>query len=582
MTAPHCLIDFIEAGPDGARLRRAFDTPTEVLVAHRLDAVRAVLEAVHARAQRDAWCVGYLRYEAAPAFDRALPAAAADGPLAWFAVFEPSQVRAWPEDEPRAHANLAWQTALTREQFERDVQAIRAAIAAGEVYQVNLTAHWRSRFGGDARALFHALHRTQPDGYAAFIDNGAEQIVSVSPELFFDWRDGVLLSRPMKGTAARGPTPEADQAQAHALVASSKERAENLMIVDLIRNDVSRIAQPHGVSVPRLFTPRALPTVWQMTSDVRARVLAGTTLADVFAALFPCGSVTGAPKIAAMKQILHLERAPRGVYCGAVGVVQPGGAATFNVGIRTLVLRAGTLDCGIGSGITIDSTPAGEWEEWNNKRAFIERVAQPFELLETMRLERGNYPLRAGHLARLQEAARHFGYPYDEARVAQALATVARAHAECAWRVRLLLDAAGVPSAQATAHDDAPPGTRPRVQLAESPIDAPLEFIRYKTTRRAHYQAFAPADTHTFDTLLWNSAGDLTEFTRGNVALKLEGVWYTPPTTCGLLDGVLRRELVRSGQLQERGLARADLQRAQGLAFINALRGWIDVELAAA
>lgn len=220
-----------------------------------------------------------------------------------------------------------------------------------------------------------ALRRAQPNGYAAFIDTGNEQVLSVSPELFFDWHAGRILARPMKGTAARGATAADDEALAARLRVSPKERAENVMIVDLIRNDLSRIAQPFSVCVPRLFQVEALPTVWQMTSDVQALTRPGTTLADVFTALFPCGSVTGAPKVRAMRMIRELEPHARGVYCGAVGIVQPGGRATFNVAIRTVTLRGPAASCGIGSGITADAHADGEWQEWRYKRAFLERVA---------------------------------------------------------------------------------------------------------------------------------------------------------------------------------------------------------------
>ena len=236
-------------------------------------------------------------------------------------------------------------------------------------------------------------------------------ILSVfKPELFFDWRGDRLLARPMKGTAPRGATPAEDAAQSGFLRTAAKERAENLMIVDLLRNDLSRLAEPHSVRVPRLFHTEAWPTVWQMSSDVVARTRAGTTLADVFAALFPCGSITGAPKVQAMRLINALEPEPRGIYCGAIGVVQPGGAATFNVPIRTLALRglgdAAQVRCGIGSGITADATADGEWNEWRHKRAFVDRASQAFELLETLRLEDGAFIDVEAHLARMEEAVR--------------------------------------------------------------------------------------------------------------------------------------------------------------------------------
>jgi para-aminobenzoate synthetase/4-amino-4-deoxychorismate lyase len=369
------LIDFAEPRSDGrTRLRAAFGAPSRVLVARTPDEVRPVLEAVEALSREGRWCVGYLRYEAAAAFDPAFAVHAGEGPLAWFGVHDAPL--AWPSVEASAAPMPAvdWQSALSRAAFDRSMDAIHRAIGNGELYQLNYTAPLRARFkGGDPLAWFMALQRAQPNGYAAFIDTGDEQVLSVSPELFFDWQGERILSRPMKGTAPRGATPAEDEALALQLRTVPKERAENVMIVDLIRNDLSRVAQPFSVRVPRLFHTEALPTVWQMTSDVEATVRDGVSLVDVFSALFPCGSITGAPKVSAMRMIRDLEPEARGVYCGAVGVVRPGGHATFNVPIRTVTLRGTDARCGIGSGITADARADAEWDEWRHKQAFLGR-----------------------------------------------------------------------------------------------------------------------------------------------------------------------------------------------------------------
>jgi para-aminobenzoate synthetase/4-amino-4-deoxychorismate lyase len=376
----------------------------------------------------------------------------------------------------------------------------------------------------------------------------------------------------------RGATPQEDATHEQHLRDAPKERAENLMIVDLLRNDLSRVAQPHSVQVPRLFHTEAWPTVWQMSSDVVARSRPGLTLADVFGALFPCGSVTGAPKVQAMRLIRAFEPEPRGVYCGAIGVVQPGGAATFNVPIRTLALRDdahGTqARCGIGSGITADATAAGEWDEWRHKRAFVERASQSFELLETLRLEEGAFVDVDAHLARMAAASAHFGFadPLPAARAA--LDALRLVHAGGHWRVRLLAPRTGAAHAQAFAL--APTREPVRVRLAERPLaGSDGEFVRFKTTRRAHYDAFAPASDEVFDTLLWNERGELTEFTRGNVALRIGGRWLTPAVSCGLLAGVGRARWRREGRIEEAVLTREDLALADEIAFFNSLRGWL-------
>ncbi|MBE0473020.1 aminodeoxychorismate synthase component I, partial [Rhodoferax sp.] len=477
------LLDFCDPHGQQAALRWAFDTPQQTLVAHTPEQVKPLLQAVDALARQGFWCVGYLRYEAAPAFDAALKVHEPDGPLAWFGVYD--KALPWPAEtsEDDDATRVQWQSGLSRANFDVAMDRMHQAIAAGDLYQINHTAPLHGAFSGDPQTLFRRLHRAQPQGYAAFIDSGFEQVLSVSPELFFDWKDGPamqggqLLTRPMKGTAPRGSSAADDATLAAALVASPKERAENVMIVDLLRNDVSRIAQPHSVKVPHLFTVQTLPTVLQMVSDVTATTLPGTTLCDVFSALFPCGSVTGAPKVQAMRMIQALEPAPRGIYCGAIGVVRPGGHATFNVAIRTVTLRGTQATCGIGSGITADATAEAEWQEWRIKRGFLARASESFKLLETLRLENGSFHNLDAHLARLQRAARHFGFPFDEAVIRMTLRQLhtdpphshrhgqaviasearqsmqsggmdchvadATRNAEGIWRVRLLLDDKG-------------------------------------------------------------------------------------------------------------------------------------------
>ena len=587
---PGTWIDFTQPRAAGnLRLRGRWGAPARVLVAHHIDEVKPVLEAVHAAAEAGHWCVGHVRYEAAPAFDAALQVHAADGPLVWFEVHDGAP-SAWPPAEAAGHAEAraTWLPTLARPDFDAAIARIHQAIGDGELYQVNYTAPWMGTVTGEGAALFDALLRAQPGGYAACFTAGDEQVLSVSPELFFDWQasaaGGSILARPMKGTAARGATPALDAAAAERLRASPKERAENVMIVDLLRNDLSRIAEPHTVRVPELFHTQALPTVWQMTSDVQARTRSGLRLPDVFAALFPCGSVTGAPKVRAMQLIRELERQPRGIYCGAIGVVRPDGhggiAATFNVPIRTVVMRGTQARCSIGSGITASAEAGAEWQEWLHKQAFLARASEPFEVLETLALVDGVYRHQAEHLARMAEAAQHFGYPWQPAAVHACLQALAAQHGSGPWRVRLLLDRFGQPRAEAFALQ--PTATPVRLQLATRPLaEAHGEWVRFKTTRRAHYAAFAPAPgSGIFDTVLFNAEGEITESTFGNLAMQMDdGRWLTPPLACGLLPGVGRAVALREGRVQEGVVRVQDLHRVRRWAFINSLRGWLDAEL---
>ena len=584
---PSALIDFAHphqgTPASSARLRHAFGTPRQVLQALTLAEVRPLLDTVEALARQGAWCVGTVRYEAAPAFDPAFAVHASNQPLAWFAVFD--EALPWPAPDltgPKVIA-LQWQSLLKRSDFDPAIRELLQGIARGDFYQVNYTAPLvaslqpENDYGGPgvaSLALFHALQRAQAGGYAAYLDTGDEHIMSVSPELFFDWQNDLLLTRPMKGTAPRGATPEDDVAAANALKASPKERAENVMIVDLLRNDVSRIAEPFSVQVPSLFHTQALPSVWQMTSDITARTRSGCGLADVFAALFPCGSITGAPKVQAMRAICALEPQPRGVYCGALGVVKPGGAAIFNVPIRTVTLRGSQAQCSIGSGITAGSVANDEWNEWQHKQAFMRRATTRFELLETLGLKDGHLQNLSAHLARMAQAAQHFGYPWRQSTVEAALQTLTQRHPNGVWRARLLLDAHGHVQALAYALPATP--THVRLQLADRPLEeAQSEFVRFKTTHRPHYDAFIPKDTDVFDTVLWNTQREITECTRGNVALRLHGQWVTPPLRCGLLPGVGRALALQEGRVIESIVRLDDLSAVSAIAFMNSLRGWV-------
>ena len=571
------LIDFCPTGANPAdAIRGCFEAPRQILVANSVDQVRPLLESVHALAQQGLWCVGYLRYEAAPAFDAAFSVHEPDGPLACFGVFDFMQP--WPTAPDNETASIKWQPGLNRSEFDQQMAAIHQAIAAGELYQVNYTAPLKGSFKGDPQTLFMALQRAQPNGYAAFIDTQAEQVLSVSPELFFDWHGEHILVRPMKGTAPRGANAEADAQAIERLQTSPKERAENVMIVDLIRNDLSRLAQPFSVRTPRLFHVEALPTVFQMSSDVQASTRPGTTLVDVFAALFPCGSITGAPKVRAMQMIKALEPQARGIYCGAIGMVRPGGHATFNVAIRTVTIHGNNARCGIGSGITADATANDEWQEWRHKRGFLERASQPFNLLETLRLEDGKLRDSPSHLARMALAAAHFSFPFDENVLKLKLHELSAQHPRGLWRVRLQLR----PNGQALA-ETLPLPANPKsvvLQLASSPFEASdSEFVRFKTTLRTHYDAFAPTTPDVFDTLLWNRNGEITECTRGNIAVLIEGRWVTPPLHCGLLNGVARANSLRVGSLVEACVRIEDLPRVEKLTFINSLRGWINATM---
>ncbi|MFO1318740.1 MAG: chorismate-binding protein [Burkholderiales bacterium] len=584
------------------RVRLAFRSPLRWVVARRLDEVAAVLDEAHSLSRQGRWCVGWVTYEAAAGLDPAFVPGNhvhphAEGALAAFAVFD--QAVEWSDDDesPAGWRTEPWRSDLLEASgtrptphFTQLVDTIRQRIADGDFYQVNLTTRLESTLTGDALAYFHALRRSQPDGYLFRLrhdlDGVEEQILSVSPELFFHWTDDALRTQPMKGTAPRGATPDADAAAADALRASPKERAENLMIVDLLRNDLSRIATLGSVRVPSLFELHALSTVWQMTSTIEARTRPGVRLSGIFAALFPCGSVTGAPKRAAMAGLRALEADPRGVYCGAVGVMRPGGEVLFNVPIRTVTLRAAgevagatrwRAQCGVGSGITFDSRAGDEAREWHHKQGFLRRAASPFELLETLRLEDGRYWLQHRHLARLERSAAHFGIPMDRAGTIAALEEHAAGRAAGVHRVRLRMNVRGGVVVESSPL--APTPATVRLAWAGQPMPPADEFIVHKTTRRDAYAPFRPRpEAAVFDTLLWNARGRITETTFGNIALRIGGTWITPDVSAGLLPGVYREALLADGRIVAGDVLVEDMERATGAAFLNSVRGWVDVD----
>ena len=434
--------DFAATGwPEGPL---CFESPIEIVEAWSLDEVGPAIAKVAAAARGGAWCAGFVAYEAAPAFDTAMRVhTPADGPLVWFGLFDgphscDAEALAECESVP-LHASIS------KERYLTCVEAIRGKAAAGDLYQANFTFQMSGCAPGDPVALYHAAR--DGAGYAACLDLEEQVIVSLSPELFFqyDAAAGKIVTRPMKGTRRRGRWAQEDEAACSGLERSAKDRAENLMIVDLLRNDLGRIARPGEVRANPLFSVERYPTVWQMTSTISAATLPGTSLAQIFGALFPCGSVTGAPKIAAMGAIADLEESARGVYCGAIGMVMPGGSAVFNVAIRTLTIntRAGVAAYGVGGGITWDSRPEDEYDEALSKAVALNRRRRRFQLLETLRLESGRFHLPDRHVVRMLASARYFDWPLTRAAVCRALSGAAEAHPLGAWRVRLRANSRG-------------------------------------------------------------------------------------------------------------------------------------------
>ena len=546
--------------------------PAVVISTHRTDEVRDCLEQVTRAAGRGYYAVGFLSYEAGPAFDPAMETHPPGRfPLLWFGIYETAGEIAPPPPGPEIAVD--WQVRQSRERYRTAIEKIHAEIAAGNTYQVNYTIRQQAFFSSDPETFFWQKAASAP--YGAFVDTGAFQIISASPELFFQKDGPRLTTRPMKGTARRGRWLTEDKKLREQLAQSEKNRAENAMIADMLRNDLGRIARPGSVAVADPFRIEKYPTVWQMTTTVSAESEAG--LPEIFGALFPCGSITGAPKISTMRIIRCLEDSPRDIYTGAIGLIEPDGRARFSVAIRTALVDAEreTIDYGIGGGIVWDSRAEEEWEECRIKSLGIRRSPPPadFRLLETLRWDRkSHYFLLDKHLRRLRDSALYFDFTFSQAEILCALREIEGGFPGDLRRVRLLLSRDGGIETEdfELSEDDSPL----RVALAGSPVSSEDPFLYHKTTFRQLYDKHLAAFPDADEVLLYNERGELSEACRYNLALKLGGQWFTPPREAGLLGGTYRELLLENGQIREKTLMVEDLARAGGIALFNSVRGW--------
>ncbi len=558
----------------GRKRSFGFGEPVGTVVARIRDEVpNAIIEADRL-AQEGYWLAGMVSYEAAPAFDPALRTAPVSSfPLVAFNVYE--AVINDPAHVTESGRVAKWTPNIDEATYVSHIDQIRESIRQGETYQVNYTLRMRGQLEGDAQGLYRDLIIAQSGGFGAYLKLDDWQLVSASPELFFRWdRSGKLVTRPMKGTTRRGRFTSEDRELVDELVSSEKERAENVMIVDLIRNDLGRVAEFGSVSVSELFAVEQYNTVWQMTSEIEAQARPDVGLYHLFAALFPSGSVTGAPKAATMGIIAALEQVPRNVYCGAIGVLAPPSSyaprAQFNVPIRTVLVETGSgeAEYGVGGGITYDSTSGGEYAEAMLKTEVLGKSTERFTLLETMRWDTGGIWLLERHLDRLADSGRYLGFSLDLGAIRTALEALSF---DKVTRVRLLAndDGFSVESTSLVEHSSA-------VQLAIDvvPVDPRDWRLFHKTISRQTYQDAAARHPGADDVALINTEGNITETTIGNLAAQINGTWYTPPIIDGLLPGTYRAHLVDAGQLRERSISTEEFRRADDLAVVNSIQGW--------
>ena len=563
---------------DGCGRWLHFENPHCVHVASTPEDVSGVLTAVDAAIAAGTPVAGFISYEAAGGIDSALVTKPADPenplPLAWFGEYAPPVVLEALAEPESSTSGLAWETAISEADYAAAIDRIKAYIVAGDTYQVNFTIRMHCRFDDDPYALFYGLQASQRSEFGAYVDLGDAAICSASPELFFAVDGDQITSRPMKGTTTRGTTIADDDRRAGELRDSAKNRAENVMIVDMIRNDLGRVAESGSVKVTSLFDIERYPTVSQMTSTVEART--GASFVDIMRGLFPCASITGAPKVRPMQLISELEASPRGIYTGCIGYWLPERQARFNVAIRTVLSdrRSGTASYGVGGGIVWDSVDSHELRECTTKAEVLNADGREFALLETLLwTPQDGFFLLDRHIARMQRTAVRFDYAFDQPQLRQALSECVTGLSD-AHRVRCLLSRDGGLETE-VAPMSANPDKVWRVGVAPLSCCSSDVFLYHKTTRRDMYDKVRSLHPDCDDVLLMNERGEITESTIANVVVELDGKRLTPMVSSGLLGGTFREELLEQGDIREAVITLDMLKAADSVWLINSVRRWM-------
>ena len=554
-----------------------FDKPLETIEAYRYEDVLGKLRHVEESVfHRGLHAAGMIAYEAAPGFDPSL-VVRNDGefPLLWFGLYDqPCEVDIRPESIETQHQGIDWLSSVTSEEYCSAFERIKNYIRDGDTYQVNYTYRLRGSFSTDPWSFFLRLLSAQGPALGAFITTKDWIICSASPELFFRLDGDLLESRPMKGTAARGLTFDQDCSQAAMLQASAKNRAENLMIVDMIRSDMGRIARTGSVNVPSLFTIEKYPTLWQMTSTVWAETSASLT--DIFKAMFPPASITGAPKNRTMQIIAELETSPRRIYTGAIGFIAPDRRAQFNVAIRTLIINRerSQAEYGVGGGIVWDSDCDMELLETKTKARILKEPLAQFSLLESILwTPEGGYLLLGKHLKRIKESAEYFDYPIDIDHIRQHLMRLSQDLQPCPYKIRLLVSKDGKPTCEAEALEFPTEKSVKTVALALFPVDKSNPFLYHKTTNRRVYEEALSACPGYTDVILYNQDGEVTESLIANVVIEMDGELITPHVCCGLLPGTYREWMLEMNLIKEKPITIDQLLQSPCVFLINSVRG---------
>ena len=565
------VIDFRDLGE-----RYIFTQPIKELKTRDLAEVVDLLAQVESYQEQGYYVVGYVSYEAAPAFEEKL--AVHKAPLLgeyllYFTVHDSVETSPIPLTYEEVDLPSNWQEVTSAEDYEKAIAQIHHHLRQGDTYQVNYTVQLKQDLNANPFAIYNRMVVEQEAGYNAYVEHDDMAVISMSPELFFEQNDRELTTRPMKGTTKRGLTDDEDLKEAAWLEQDPKNRSENMMIVDLLRNDMNRISEVGSEYVERLCQVEQYSTVWQMTSTIKSQLRLDVDLVAIFRSLFPCGSITGAPKIATMEIIKGLEPQPRGVYCGTIGLLLPNGRRIFNVAIRTIQLHQGKAIYGVGGGITWDSTWESEYREVHQKAAVLYRKQARFQLITTGRISQKQLLFEDQHLERLTKASRYFAYPFDPEDLRQKIEEECQAcdsHQD--YRLRISLNKSGEMKLSRQILAPLSPSFC-KAKLCQQEADLNQSFTYFKTTHRPHLSLGEQ------EKIYHNKSGELLETSIGNLVLKIAGKLYTPPIRLGILPGIYRQHLLGKGQAEEKVLTVPDLNQAEAVFGCNAVRGLYELEL---
>ena len=565
------VIDFRALGE-----RYTFTQPIKELKTRDLSEVADLLAQVESYQEQGYYVVGYVSYEAAPAFEEKL--AVQPGPLLgeyllYFTVHDSIEKSSIPLIYEEVDLPYDWQEVTSAEDYEKAIAQIHHHLRQGDTYQVNYTVQLKQDLNANPFDIYNRMVVEQEAGYNAYIEHDEMAVISMSPELFFEQNDRELTTRPMKGTTQRGVTDDEDLKEAAWLEQDPKNRSENMMIVDLLRNDMNRISEVGSEHVERLCQVEQYSTVWQMTSTIKSQLRPDVDLVAVFRSLFPCGSITGAPKIATMEIIKNLEPQPRGVYCGTIGILLPNGRRIFNVAIRTIQLHQGKAIYGVGGGITWDSTWESEYREVHQKAAVLYRKQARFQLITTGKISQKSLLFEEQHLERMTKASRYFAFPFDSEYFRQKIEEECQACASYQdYRLRISLSKSGeIELSRQILTPLSPSFCKAKLCLQEADLNQ--SFTYFKTTHRPHLSLGEQ------EKIYHNKSGELLETSIGNLVLKIAGKLYTPPISLGILPGIYRQHLLETGQIEEKVLTLADLNQAEAVYGCNAVRGLYELEV---